>query len=111
MGAEGAMLGILCQADAAGLPARQCHDKSGKKPAYNAKVSIYHGEEMQYAELHPVKGYQSSVEDIIHFGLKDITSIDSIKVEWLNGKKTLKTDLKANKMHTIPKCFCFWLAS
>ncbi len=76
-------------------------DSSEKNPAYNSKVSIYHGSEMQYAELHPVRGYQSSVENVLHFGLKNVSKIDSIKIEWLSGGQTVLTDLKANETHTI----------
>ena len=76
-------------------------DKNGKKPAYNAKITIYHNGEIQYAELHPVRGYQSSVEAIIHFGLNNITKIDSVKVDWLNGTQSTITDPKINKTHTI----------
>jgi enediyne biosynthesis protein E4 len=76
-------------------------DQSGKNPAYNSKVSIYYGSQMQYAELHPVRGYQSSVESILHFGLKDIAKIDSVKIEWLSGSQTIITNLKTNKTHTI----------
>ncbi len=76
-------------------------DKSGKKPAYNSKITIYHDSKMQYAELHPVRGFQSSVEDIIHFGLNKHSKIDSVKIEWLDGTQSIITDLKINKTHTI----------
>lgn len=76
-------------------------DNSEKHPAYNAKVSIFHGAEMQYAELHPVRGYLSSVENSLHFGLGKTTEIDSLKIEWLDGSQTILTNLKANKTHRI----------
>ncbi len=75
--------------------------RNGKDIAYNSKVAIHYGDEMQYAELHPVRGYQSSVENTLHFGLKNVSKIDSLKIEWLNGVQTIVTDLKVNKTHTI----------
>lgn len=76
-------------------------DKNSKNPVYNTKISIYHGDEMQYIELHPVRGYQSSVEDAAHFGLGAATSVDSVKIEWPNGTQSVLTGLKINKTHTI----------
>ncbi len=76
-------------------------DKRGRKPVYNAKVSIFYGDKMQYVELITVRGYQSSVEDIIHFGLNNTTKIDSVKIDWLNGTQSIITDLKINQTHTL----------
>lgn len=76
-------------------------DQSGKQPAYNAKVTIYHGDKMQYAEQHPVRGYLSCVESDVHFGLNNISVVDSVKVEWLNGSKRTLKNLAANKAYDI----------
>ncbi len=75
--------------------------KSGKSLAYNSKITIYHDNKMQFVELHPVRGYQSSVEGIIHFGLNNSSKIDSVKIEWLNGTQSILTDLQINETHTI----------
>lgn len=34
-----------------------------------AKVTIYHGDKLQFAEQMPTRSYQSSVSPILHFGL------------------------------------------
>ena len=53
-----------------------------------AKVYVYQKESMQMQEFHPVRGYQSTMEPIIHFGLASHKEIDSLVVHWPGGKKT-----------------------
>ncbi|HSJ66443.1 MAG TPA: VCBS repeat-containing protein [Anditalea sp.] len=52
-----------------------------------AKVSLYSGNNIQLQEQMPTRGYQSSVSPILHFGLGDITSVDSLIVKWQSGKE------------------------
>ncbi len=47
-----------------------------------AKVTLKLGKEIQYFEQKIVRGYLSSSDPIIHFGLGDATSVDEILVEW-----------------------------
>ena len=48
---------------------------------YGAKVTLSYGGQLQYQELTATRGYQSSVEPILHFGLGEITSVD-LEVVW-----------------------------
>ncbi|MBK7269498.1 MAG: CRTAC1 family protein [Flavobacteriales bacterium] len=75
-----------------------CH---GKSPALNTRVVLRHGGTVQYQELSPVRGYQSSVESVVHFGLGRLTAIDSVEVFWPNGKHTLLRDVKADQLVTV----------
>ena len=75
-----------------------CH---GKSPALNTRVVLRHGGTVQYQELSPVRGYQSSVESVVHFGLGPLTAIDSVEVFWPNGKYTLLRDVKADQLVTV----------
>lgn len=63
------------------------------------KVKITTGNEIQYHELHLTRGYESSVEKIIHFGLGKNNKIDKLEVEWPNGKTMTKENLAANKVY------------
>lgn len=60
---------------------------------FGAQVSVFAGGQLFYAENNPVKGYMSSVDHRLHFGLGQITKIDSLKILWPNGKITLKTQV------------------
>lgn len=47
-----------------------------------AKVVIYHNGTMQMAEQFPTRGFQSSVDPRVHFGLGSSTRVDSALVVW-----------------------------
>jgi hypothetical protein len=48
----------------------------------NEKIEVYTGEEKQYIELTPYRGFQSTVENVAHFGLGEAKSADSIIIRW-----------------------------
>ena len=50
------------------------------------KVFSYHNGILQYKELYPIRGFQSSSEPIIHFGYGKTAKIDSLKIVWPDGK-------------------------
>lgn len=66
-----------------------------------AKVCIYSGGKKQYQEFYPYRGYESSVQPIIHFGLGKATRVDSLKVLWPEGTLQTEYDIKANQLLTI----------
>ena len=54
---------------------------AGKNTAgMGAKVVVYNKGEQQYQEQMTSRGFQSSVSDILHFGLGNYLTIESIKV-------------------------------
>lgn len=69
----------------------------------NTKVSIYYDETQQFQELSLTRGYQSSMENILHFGLGQVEKVDSIVVQWLDDKKQVLTNIKANQRLKITK--------
>lgn len=66
-----------------------------------AKVTIYQKGQVQYLEQMPMRGYQSSVSGILHFGLGSATIIDSLKVIWPNGKQQVLANIKADQWLTL----------
>ncbi len=65
--------------------------------ALNAVVRIEVGDTEQVQELTLTRGYFSSVEPLIHFGLGEATMVDKLTVIWPNGKSTVKENVKANQ--------------
>ncbi|WP_109299491.1 VCBS repeat-containing protein [Aquimarina sp. AU474] len=61
-----------------------------------AKVTLYHDSTIKTKESKRVRGYLSSVDKTIHFGLDKITAIDSVKIMWLSGKQETLYKVKAN---------------
>ncbi len=72
--------------------------KSGNTMALGAKVEIWDNGNYQYHEHFLTRGYASSVDPVIHFGLSANTTIDSIKVTWpATGYITLLKNVKAGQ--------------
>ncbi|HMF72825.1 MAG TPA: CRTAC1 family protein, partial [Flavitalea sp.] len=59
------------------------------------------GEQMQ--EMYPVRGYQSSVDYVLNFGLGQIGKVNEIKVFWNRDSATVVTDPAINSSITISK--------
>jgi hypothetical protein len=77
-----------------------------KGPANNlsglgTKVTLFNGATKQFAEQSPVRGFSSSVDLRIHFGVGDITVIDSLKIQWPDDKVELIKNVKANQQLTV----------
>ncbi|MBK9720456.1 MAG: VCBS repeat-containing protein [Saprospiraceae bacterium] len=66
-----------------------------------AKVTIHTGDKIQYQQFKTFRGYLSSCEPFVHFGLDDITQVDLIEVEWTDGKVQQIKNTKANQLLTI----------
>ena len=62
-----------------------------------AKVTLYAGETMQYAEQMPAKGYLSTVSPLLHFGLGSQAQVDSLQILWPDGRQQTRTDVAANQ--------------
>ena len=66
-----------------------------------AKVTLYTGSQLQYFENKTVRGYLSSNEPVIHFGLGKETKIDSLLVTWNDGKVSRMASVNANQLVEI----------
>ncbi len=51
------------------------------------KAYFYAGQELQYRELYPVRGFQSCSEPLLHFALPAGQSIKGLKLIWPNGQQ------------------------
>ncbi len=61
----------------------------------------YDNGKKQFLEHTPYRGYLSSVDANIHFGLGKITTIDSLIVRWPNGKMQRLRNVKADQRLTV----------
>ena len=64
-----------------------------------SRVSIYydHGNN-QVGEQSPFRGYLSSVQNTVHFGLGKIAIIDSVVIEWPDQKVEVQKNIKTNQV-------------
>lgn len=66
--------------------------------ALGTKVRIFHGDLVQYQQHYLVRGYRSSMEPIMHFGLGQDSVISKIEVIWPDGKTSLFHDVQSNQV-------------
>ena len=66
-----------------------------------AKVTLYTNGKRQYLEQMPTRGYQSNVSPVLHFGLGNEKTVDSILVTWQSGKSQLIKNIIADRQITI----------
>ena len=66
-----------------------------------AKVKVTSGGMTQTQELLNTRGYQSSVDFNLNFGVGKSQTIDQVEVFWPNQKKQIITNLKPNQKYTL----------
>lgn len=74
---------------------------NGSSPAFGSKVYARTAGTVQYQELYPSRGYQSCVEPLLHFGLGPVAVVDTLEVQWPDGRRTLLTGVKAGQVLTV----------
>ncbi|UCG85430.1 MAG: VCBS repeat-containing protein [Gemmatimonadota bacterium] len=66
-----------------------------------SKLILTAGGQKQYIYHSPYRGYQSSMDYRIHFGLGDAHSVDSLEVVWPDGRHQVLTDLQVDRVSTL----------
>ena len=67
-----------------------------------AKVIVKPSTQTQlYQEMQVVRGYMSSIEDVLHFGLDSVDRVNEVSVIWPDGKESILSDVPANQVLTI----------
>ncbi|RNC89274.1 MAG: hypothetical protein ED555_07170 [Allomuricauda sp.] len=62
------------------------------------RITIRYQGKSQFLEARRVRGYRSSHEDIGHFGLGNVSTIDTIQVKWPSGKIEEKYNISVNTL-------------
>ncbi len=65
------------------------------------KAYVFSGGKMQYQQLMLTRGFQSSVEPKLHFGLNNQKKADSLLIVWPNQTYQVIKNVKANQLLTI----------
>jgi hypothetical protein len=63
-----------------------------------SKVSIFSKGKVQVVEQMPARGFQSSVSPVLHFGIGEVTTVDSLRVEWPGGRVQVVQNIKTNQV-------------
>ncbi len=73
----------------------------GNPQGIGAKVKISAGKKIYYQEQNPIRGFQTSVDPILNFGLGKEDLIESLVVEWPMGNKQVFENIKVNQTLTL----------
>src|SRR5207249_6888691 len=71
--------------------------------AIGAQVTLWSGTRQFFQELEPTRGFQSSVDYILTFGVAQRDTLDSVKVEWpgREGRVSVLTKVATNQRLTV----------
>ncbi|MAE85241.1 MAG: RNA-binding protein [Flammeovirgaceae bacterium] len=67
-------------------------------PAIGTKVYLYTTNNSQYLEYNPYRGFKSTVEPFLHFGLDSISQTVSIVIKWPNDSTTMIPSSEVNQV-------------
>ena len=70
----------------------------GNSDGLGAKLTIHSGGAIQYFENKTVRGYLSSNDPVVHFGVGKADQVDSVIVKWNDGKESVATAVKTNQL-------------
>lgn len=76
---------------------------TGKNPGgIGARVQIRYGNrKTQVREFSATRGYLSSTQDKLHFGLGDVSMVDRVLITWPDGSAQVLEHIKANQVITL----------
>jgi hypothetical protein len=77
------------------------HGEGANTAGIGARVELFSAKGMQVVEQMPMRGYLSSVSPVLHFGLGDQVSVDSLRVRWPDGRSQTLRNVAANQRLTI----------
>lgn len=74
----------------------------GKNPfGYGTRVRVVVNGKEQIQELYSTRGFQSSAEPLLHFGLGAAKNIDELEIRWPDGKIQLLKNIPVDQRKTI----------
>ncbi len=66
-----------------------------------SKVTLKSGGDVYYQELSPMRGFMSTVDSKLLFGIGSHATIDTVTVQWPDGRRSQLTQVKADQILSI----------
>lgn len=66
-----------------------------------ASVTIHTGNKKQHQQLFPARGYESSVDYTLNFGMGNDSMVDQIEIKWPDGKTQVLNSVVPNQVITL----------
>lgn len=74
------------------------HGPDGNRAGLGAKVILRNDGTTQYHDHSPYRGYQSTLESVVHFGLGADSTADALEVVWPDGRRQQFADVDARQV-------------
>lgn len=74
---------------------------NGNRYGVGAKITVYTNGRQLFQEQSPVRGYQSTVDQVLNFGLGQVTKADSVVVIWPNDQLQKLVNVTTNQSITV----------
>ena len=71
--------------------------KEGNKNGILAKATIKYKDGIQTVVSNPLRGYMSTLENTLHFGLGDANEVESLSIVWPDNTEQILKGIKANQ--------------
>lgn len=75
----------------------QLEGPPANRDGFGTRIEIHLGDSLQVSEFSPYRGYLSTMQDIVHFGLGKYKQIDKLLVTWPDGKEQQLENIPANQ--------------
>jgi enediyne biosynthesis protein E4 len=66
-----------------------------------AKATVYYNNTIAYQEQMPMRGFESTVDSRLNFGLGKTEKIDSVVIVWNDGRENIIRDVQPNQQLTV----------
>jgi hypothetical protein len=92
---------VMEEADSAGFIQIELKGELPNSQALGAEVTLYQDQTQQYHYHTLYRGFKSTVDGRVHFGLGDFASVDSLIVTWPDGRVSKRINPEINQILTI----------
>lgn len=75
--------------------------RDGNLKAVGSRVKLKAGDETFFLEQMPIRGFQSTVDDRLNFGVGERATIDEVEVTWPDGSQTVMANVATNQTLTL----------
>jgi hypothetical protein len=75
--------------------------EGGNRFGTGSQVTVYYNHTLNYQEQMPARGFESSVDPRLNFGLGKTSLIDSVLVKWPDGKQKVLKKVQPNQTITV----------
>ena len=75
--------------------------RAGNTFAVGTKATVVAGDQRFYLEYMPMRGFESSMQYRLHFGLGQIDYVDRVELEWPDGQKSVIVSPAVDQLLTV----------